>query len=280
MRKIFTLIFIICFSSTVFSQNKTAESVEKKPALDKETKTDVKPDEKNTGTNGDKTGNKDAAKEPDKKDEKTAKLPDGYGNLTWGMYLSEVKDKINGILSYTDEKTVIVSKDGELYYYYGFFYKQPTAEKADIIPPEPKDNKTTDNKDLKKEEQVPGKETPAKEEKKDIIQEKDEGKLFYVSINFPYLDKDKIYEKIYKRYGRHTGENIKENQGALVWDSDNTVVIMWIDQYNKKPYCKKILYISKKITLELNEYTNSILNKTELEVYKKINLDSKEAPKQ
>jgi hypothetical protein len=274
MRKIFILLFIICFSSIVYGQNKAAGTAEKKPEPKTETKTDIKPDTKTNGKNGDKTAKKDETKEPEKKGDTIEKIPDGYGNLTWGMYLSEAKPKISNI-NYTDEKKVIIANDGELQYYYGFFYKQPSAEKKEITPAENKESKTADKKDIKKVEPVPGKEIPAKDEKKETEQEKDEGRLFYVSINFPYLDKDKIYEKIQKKYGKHSKENIKENQGALAWDSDNTVIIMWIDQYNRKPYCKKIIYISKKISAELNEYTYSILNKTELEVYNKINLESK-----
>lgn len=209
------MLFILFLMSAVYAQNKPAD------------KTDPKQPEK--------TG-------------ESAKIPDGYGNLTWGMYLSEARDKISGILTYTDEKKIIISKDKEMQYYYGFFYKEPSA---DAIPE-------------KKDETAPAGDGTAKPEK-------DEGKLFYVSMNFPYLDKDAVYDKIQKKYGKHTGENIKDNQGAIAWDAENTVIIMWIDRYEKKPYCRKIIYISKAISKELNEYTSTIFNKTELDLLKQIN---------
>jgi hypothetical protein len=272
MRRIFVLLLLICFTSMVYAQKKPSGTVDKKvepkAEVKKETKTDTKTEAKaetKTETKTDvksdtKTEKKDTATEPEKSDGKIEKIPDGYGNLTWGMYLSEAKDKVNGIISYTDGKKVIVTKDKELEYYYGFFYKEPSVENKDIKPAEEKD------KEIKKDETAAAKENP-----KETAQEKDEGKLFYVSLNFPYLDKEKVYNKIQKKYGKHSKENVKDNQGAMAWNSDNTVIIMWIDQYDKKPFCRRIIYISKKISVEQNDYTNSILNKTELELLKKLN---------
>jgi hypothetical protein len=173
------------------------------------------------------------------------KIPDGYGNLTWEMYLSDARDKISGVLSYSDEKTVIISKDNELEYHYGFFYKEPVADKIKTDP------------------------NPGNEQTK--TQEKDEGKLFYVSMNFPYLGKDQVYDRIQKKYGKHTSENIKDNKGAIAWNSEKTIIIMWVDQYERKPYCRRIIYVSKKVSAELNEYTQTIFNKTEIELIKNMN---------
>lgn len=229
MRRIYVLLIMLFFISAVFAQNTSTE------------KTDPK--------SGTTTENKDTAKS-ETKDEKVEKIPDGYGNITWGMYLSDARDKITGILTYTDEKKVIISKDKELEYFYGFFYKEPSTEAEPV----------------KKEE------TPAAgDNKTEPAQEKDEGKLFYVSMSFPYLDKDVVYEKIKAKYGIHTGENIKDNQGAVAWDSENTIIIMWVDRYEKKPFCRKIIYISKKYSKELNDYRNTIFNKTEIELIKKMN---------
>ncbi len=233
MRRLNVLLLIVFFTSAVYSQTKPVDKVDPKTNTKTETKTE----------------NKDAAS-PESKDGQIEKIPDGYGNVTWGMYLSDVRDKISGILTYTDEKTILISKDKEMQFYYGFFYKEPSTEAAAV----------------KKEET-----TPPADKQPETTQEKDEGKLFYVSMNFPYLDKDKVYEKIEKKYGKHTGENIKDNQGAIAWDSTNTVVIMWVDRYEKKPFCRKIIYISKPISKELNEYTGTIFNKTEIDLLKKMN---------
>ncbi len=248
MRRSYVLLIIFLLASAVYAQNKPAE----KAVIKSDTKTEVKKEIKNDK----KTENKDTAK-PGTNEEKSGKIPDGYGNLTWGMYLSDARDKITGILSFTDEKRIIISKDNEVEYYYGFFYKEPSAETVSLK-----------KEELKKEE--PKKNEPKKDETKPTTDkqsattpEKDEGKLLYVSITFPYLDRDQVYQKIQQKYGNHTGENVKDNQGAMTWDSENTIVIMWIDQYEKKPFCRKIIYISKKYSQELNDYTNSILNKSE-----------------
>jgi len=189
----------------------------------------------------------------DKKAEGTP-LPSGYGEALWDSYLTDTKDKISGRLIYTDDKTIIISKDGDLEYHYGFFYQDPliTGESTEITAePENRADNTS--------------EQPGAEEIKD------EGKLFYVSLKFPYIDKDLVYNKIKEKYGIHTSEDIKNNQGAMVWDSDKTVVLMWIDRYEGKPYCRRIVYVSKEISARLNEYHYTIFNKREIELIKKLN---------
>jgi len=181
----------------------------------------------------------------------TAKnLPDGYGNISWGTMLSDARDKINGKLAYTDERKIILSKDGELQYIYGFFYIDPAA-----IP---------DGVEKKEESSAPAG-TASPEEKKD------EGKLFYVALKFPYIAMDDVKKKLTEKYGESSSENMKDNQGAMAWDSDNTIIIMWVDRYEKKPFCRRITYISKEIAKELNEYQFKVFNKTELEILKKLN---------
>lgn len=243
MRRITGILLVILLAVSASGQNQPGTTTNgKTPAGEK--KADVKPagtDEKKTDTTANTTG------------DQIAKLPEGYANLTWGTYLSEAKGKISGRLTYTDDKTVIISKENELQYYYGFFYKEPeVAEKSAEQPADKTDTTGT----AKADETTPP---------------KDEGKLFYVSLNFPYLDKDAVYEKIKKKYGVHSGETLKDNQGAIAWDSEKTVVLMWVDRYEKKPYCRRIIYISKDIAKELNDYTNTIFNKTEIELMKKLN---------
>ncbi|MCL1833080.1 MAG: hypothetical protein FWG49_01135 [Leptospirales bacterium] len=208
MRRLIICFFILSFISTAFTQTNQQQS-----------------QQGNADTNQSGTA--------------AEKIPDGYGDLTWEIYLSDARDKISGVLTYTDEKTVIVSKENEMQYRYGFFYKEPAAA--------PNNNETENT------------------------QEKDEGKLFYVSMNFPYLGKDQVYDRIEKKYGKHTSENVKDNKGAIAWNSENTIIIMWVDQYERKPYCRRIIYVSKKVSSELNDYTNTILNKTEIDLIKQMN---------
>jgi len=244
MRKITGILLVLLIAVSASGQNQPGTTINGKKPATEEKKADIRPsgtNEKKTETAADSTG------------DQIAKLPEGYANLTWGTYLSDAKEKISGRLTYTDDKTVIISKENELQYYYGFFYKKPeAAEKTAEQPAEKTDTTGT----AKTEEANPP---------------KDEGKLFYVSLNFPYLAKDAVYEKIKTKYGVHSGETLKDNQGAIAWDSEKTVVLMWVDRYEKKPYCRRIIYISKDISKELNDYTNTIFNKTEIELMKKLN---------
>lgn len=180
-------------------------------------------------------------------------IPSGYGEAVWGSFLTDVREKISGRLVFTDDKTIIKSRDGDLEYHYGFFYKDPliTGEKTDSA-----------------------EEAAVAENSNDTVaadEVKDEGTLFYVSLKFPYLDRNLVYNKIKEKYGIHTSEDIKNNQGAMAWDSDKTVIVMWIDQYEGKGYCRRIVYVSKEIAAQLNEYHYIIFNKREIELIKQLN---------
>jgi len=168
---------------------------------------------------------------------------DGYGNVAWGMLLSDAKERVEGKLSYTDEQKIIISKDGELEYHYGFFYIDPA--KYNVEPasqPTQLDGGTTN----------------------------DEGKLFYVSLKFPYLAMNTVQKKLIEKYGESTYEDLVKNSGAIAWEAEKTIIIMWVDQYEKKPFCRRINYISKETTKELNEYMESVFNQKELDVIKKL----------
>lgn len=80
-----------------------------------------------------------------------------------------------------------------------------------------------------------------------------------------------VMEKMQTKYGEATMSNIKDNQGALAWDSEKTIVIVWIDRYEKKPFCRRITYLSKEIAKELNTYVEQVFNKAELDLIKQLN---------
>ncbi|MCL2026568.1 MAG: hypothetical protein FWG92_07175 [Leptospirales bacterium] len=168
-------------------------------------------------------------------------IPEGYGSLTWGTMLSAAKDKIEGKLAFTDDQRVIISKDGELEYYYGFFYMDPAKYERDA--------QANDGN----------------------AQTGDEGKLFYVALKFPYLTAESIREKLVGKYGDPVFEEIINGRGPVAWDSDKTIMIMWVDLYEGKPYCRRITYISKETTKELNAYVHAMFNKIEIDVIKRLN---------
>jgi hypothetical protein len=247
MCRINIILMIILLTAVGFSQNTT------------DTNTAAGNTTGTAGTNTSTRTNAESGGATANNESGIAKLPVGYGELTWETYLSDAREKIAGVLVYTDEKKIIVSKDGNLEYRYGFFYVDPVVAEDEVpstetaVRTEGTENVTADGT------------APAAEDRKD------EGKLFYVSLNFPYLDRDSVYKKIEKKYGKHSGENIKDNQGAIAWSSDDTIVIMWVDRYKKKPYCRRVVYISKKISKELNDYTYRLFNKTEMDLVKKLN---------
>lgn len=172
--------------------------------------------------------------------------PDGFGILKWETPISEAKEKVIGKIVFYDERRAIVTRDEDIEYLYGFFYMDP-------------------------EVLVPEEEPVSKVDKKHLSDEKSfEAKLFYVSVRFPYLTITDVRKRIEEKYGPPTGEDIKDNQGAIIWDSDKTTIIMWVDRYEGRPFCMKINYIGKGLAKEINEYQKLIFNKTEIDVLKRL----------
>lgn len=196
---------------------------------------------------------------------------DGFGNIKWSSSINDVKSNVVGKIVFTDEKKVVISKDGDIEYLYGFFYKGAETEESDApkaaVKVETPDSKTNEpakaNEPPKIVEPVKSKESEVKPA---------DSKLFYVSVKFPYLTKDQVKKKIEEKYGPATGEDIKDNKGAIIWNSDSTTIIMWVDNYNKKPYCMKINYLSKEVIKQVNEYQRIIFNTREIEVLKRLSL--------
>ncbi|MBN2161015.1 MAG: hypothetical protein JW807_16610 [Spirochaetes bacterium] len=176
-----------------------------------------------------------------------AAIPGGYEGVSWGTSLSDARDKIRGKISYTDEKSIIMAKDGDLDLHYGFFYIDPALEGVERGTAE----KETEGSDTTKA---------------------DEGTLFYVALKFPYLTMDEVKKKIEDKYGPNTAENLHNMQGALAWNGENTVIIMWVDRYENKPYCRRITYLDKRITKELSDYQFRVFNRVELAILKKLGL--------
>jgi len=156
--------------------------------------------------------------------DKKTKLPNGYAKMIWGTLLSKTKDNISGKLLFTDDKTIIITKDGELKYHYGFF----------------------------KEEQEP------------------EGKLLYVTFSFPYLELDSVLKKYKEKYGEPTSEILKDKKGAIVWSDNQTLLVLWVDNYKNKSFTKSIIYLSKDLAKKVNNYNYQIFNKKEIELLKKL----------
>lgn len=180
-------------------------------------------------------------RQKEQKAEKT-NIPAGFGDLQWGTSIDQSKSMVAGKIVYTDEKNRIISKDGDVEYLYGFFYMDPQ-----LIAGEGADD------------------TQARGEFTDPS-------LFYVSVRFPYLTKSDVQKKIEEQYGEPTGEDLINNQGAVIWDSEKTRIIMWVDNYEDRPFCKKINYVSKDIALKINDYQQRVFNRREIEILKRLSL--------
>jgi len=175
---------------------------------------------------------------PEKKKAGTTagRIADGYNELKWGASPGSVKSGVKGKIVYTDEKKIIRSRDGDIEYLYGFFYRE-TA--------------------------------PAKDEK-GAPAAPVEGKLYYVALQFPYLSMADVKKKFEEKYGPPTGESLTNNQGALIWDAEKTSIILWVDRYENNPFCRKITYVGKDIAKELTDYRKEIFSSAEIEILKKL----------
>lgn len=178
----------------------------------------------------------------------TTNIAVGFGQLTWGTQLTAAKEKVEGKITFVDDKRIIISKDGEIEYRYGFFYKELPEENAQKI--------TDDSK--KASEQASEKTTAT------------EAKLYYVVVRFPYLPMEEVKKKIEEKYGKHTGETIKNNRGAIIWDFPTTTIVLWVDEYQKNAFCQKITYLGKEIAKEVNDYQIKVFTKREREILSKL----------
>lgn len=178
-------------------------------------------------TNNPAVENKNTAATPAEK----IALPDGYNELAWGNSLTDVKGKVQGKLIYSDDKNIIISRDDNIEYRYGFF--TPASTDENVTPPEPR--------------------------------------LFYVIIQYPYLSLADVKKKVEGKYGSSTGEDLKRNQGVVVWETPKTMLVIWVDNYKNNPYTRKISYISKEIGTAATAYQNSLFTGKEKKVLEKLN---------
>ena len=163
----------------------------------------------------------------------TVQLPTGYGNATWGTSIDGVKSAILGRLVFSDDETIIISRDGNLEYTYGFFYTDPQKV-----------------------------ERPAN------AQEAPNSILYYVAIRFPYIPIDQVRAKFEAQYGAITIDNVSKNRGVIGWLTDETLALVYIDEYEDKQYAARITYVSRNIIKQVNEYVSNVFNQTEIDVMK------------
>jgi hypothetical protein len=207
----------------------------------------------------------------------TKKPVDGYSGVKWGSNMADAKKTLRGKIIFDDEKRIIVTRDGEITYRYGFVYKaaagenaapaqtpvQVTPTPAPAVTPAPAGTSPVPSSSAAA---VPTPTpSPAQIEKRG----EPETRLFYVITEFPYIALEDIRGKMTAEYGEPTGDTVSKAQGSVVWDSGKGVVIVWVDAYEKKPYVRKISYISKEIAKEMKENLAKEFNRREIDVIKK-----------
>ncbi len=132
-----------------------------------------------------------AAKEPVKT---TARSIDGFSKTKWGDSLNSVKNNVLGKITYTDEKKIITSRDGDIEYLYGFFVREaaPAADTGDTAAAAT------------------------------------EPRLYYVAVRFPYLAMDEVkpaHPEI--STGRLRARLLKTTRGPDLGLGKNAIVIGW-----------------------------------------------------
>lgn len=168
---------------------------------------------------------------------------EGFGSVTWGSAYQTVRENIAGTLKYADENRIIISQDGELSYSYGFFYRDPAmtgeSEPSPSVQPGAGNNAQPS--------------------------EGAEGKLFFVKVEFPYLAYEDVKAKYVEKFGQPQADNVVKNRGVVIWENEKTMVAVWVDEYEKKPYSRKITYMSKEIVKELADYKKLVFTKKEID---------------
>jgi hypothetical protein len=193
----------------------------------------------------------------------TKKPVEGYSGAKWGSPIADVRKSVKGKIVFDDEKKIVVTRDGEITYRYGFVFKEkaPVKQEAPQTPQQPPQGQTP-------QAQTPQTQNPPAAQQTAPDASGGETKFFYTILEFPYITLDEIRKKMVAEYGEPTGDTINKEQGALIWDSGAGVAIAWVEAYEKKSYCRRISYISKTIAKELNAYQMSVFSRREIDVIK------------
>jgi len=196
----------------------------------------------------------------------TKKPVDGYSGIKWGSPIADVRKSVKGKIVFDDEKKIVVTRDGEITYRYGFVFKEKAPVKQDTPQASQTPKEPATGQDTTATTQNP----PATPQQPAQESAEGETKFFYTILEFPYITLDEVRKKMVAEYGEPTGDTINRAQGALVWDSGTGAAIVWVEAYEKKSYCRRISYISKTIAKELNTYQMSVFNKKEIDVIKNL----------
>lgn len=187
------------------------------------------------------------------------------GQVQWGSNFNTVRENVKGSLKYYEQDKLIVSQEGEITYSYGFFYADPEMTGEDQVEAE------AANQDAQPAAEQPAEAGQGAEgEAQNNQAAENEPQFSYVVMQFPYLSMEEIKAKYVEKYGDPSSEVVENNKGVIIWESEETMITMWIDEYENKPYCRKINYLSKAFTEKLKDYRNKVFNKKEIDTLNRI----------
>jgi hypothetical protein len=195
----------------------------------------------------------------------TARAP---GQVEWGSAFNTVRENIKGELKYYNENKIIVSQEGEITYSYGFFFADP-----EMIGEESTDTATQPAQQGQPAQGNQGADqNPAANpnQQAQAQPQANDPQFSYVIMQFPYLSMDEIKAKYVEKYGEPSSQLIENNSGVIIWESEETLIAMWIDEYEDQPYCRKINYLSKEFTEKLADYNFKIFNQKEIDTLNRL----------
>ncbi len=181
----------------------------------------------------------------------------GFAEINWGTKYQDVKERFRilaqnqtinapiNIIKDSFGESILVRRGGILYKFLFYWSKKPNTKNSFNI----LNRKNDENQN---------------------IQMAQAARFFFVSSNFPFVPSKKLYNKLQKKYGKHTFSGGDEKRGAYIWDVENGFIVQWVESYKNKPYSRNVHYVSKEIREEIMQNLELYQNYKELQVIEKL----------
>ncbi len=219
--------------------------------------------------------------QPDPKSQKSDKdqpvvliSANGFAHFVWGENYKTVEEKLIGKLKYKQDGEFIYSDLGEFTIKYGFFRdeNQPVHK---TNAPNPANNSNTPQKpEVNQDPKSAGKPDQKQFMTDDEIRQKqmnENARLFFVTLELPYILSEKIEQRVAAKLGSSKGRQVEKNRGLVWWETEQTLIIVWMDAVEGKSYTRKVDFIGKKIRDEIRKKQQEIDEKKQRSVLKDLN---------
>lgn len=194
----------------------------------------------------------------------------GFAGSNWGDAFVEVKKGALGKVKAIQEGEFILTSYKEFHIRYGFYREElkVSAKPANNGNSNPQQNANTQPTNMSDSDRQ--KELMSDRERREKAQN-DSARLFYVTLELPYIASEKIEKKLEAKLGQSKGRQVSQKRGLVWWETDKTLVILWLDAVNGNSYTRKIDFIGKEIRDEINRKQQSRDRKRENNVVKGLN---------